>query len=113
MDTIYCRIAEARRELNLTQREAASSSGLSLRAYSRYESGEGGREIPSSVLGFYAQNGVNVNWILTGHGAIYQDIKLSRSEEGLFSVELHIFIPLSRICVLWKWVHCVPYGIRT
>ena len=68
MGIIYGRLAEARNELGLKQREIASLSGISLRAYARYESGEGERDIPSSVLDIYAQKGINTNWLLTGEG---------------------------------------------
>lgn len=70
MGTIYNRLTEARHHLNLTQRSVAEGSGLSLRAYARYESGEGNRDIPSTVLDFYARNGINTNWILIGSGNI-------------------------------------------
>jgi len=71
MGTIYRRLAESRNALGLKQREIASLSGTSLRAYARYESGEGERDIPSSVLDVYAQNGINTNWLLTGEGEIF------------------------------------------
>jgi len=46
----------------------AEGSNIALRTYCRYESGEGEREIPSSILIFIAQNDINTNWLLTGEG---------------------------------------------
>ena len=70
MGSKYERLSKARKSLGMTQQQIASATNVSLRAYARYESGEGGREIPSTVLDFYAQNGVNINWLLTGEGPV-------------------------------------------
>lgn len=78
MGMIYQRLAEARHNLRMTQRGISEAIGLSLRAYARYESGEGGREIPSSVLNYYAQNGININWLLTGDGHMIQPLDESQ-----------------------------------
>ena len=68
MDNIYTRLIEIRKALGLTQKQASEGAGVALRTYCRYESGEGSRDIPSSLLKFIAQNDVNVNWLLTGEG---------------------------------------------
>ena len=68
MDNIYLRLAAARKRLGFTQKQMAEGSNIALRTYCRYESGEGEREIPSSILIFIAQNDINTNWLLTGEG---------------------------------------------
>lgn len=68
MDNIYLRLTAARKALGFTQKHMAEGSGIALRTYCRYESGEGEREIPSSILVFIAQNDINTNWLLTGEG---------------------------------------------
>lgn len=68
MDNIYLRLAAARKKLGFTQKQMAEGSSIALRTYCRYESGEGEREIPSSILIFIAQNDINTNWLLTGEG---------------------------------------------
>ena len=72
MDTDkYKRLRLARNEINYKQTKVAKELKLSLRAYTRYESGEGEREITSKVLEFYAQKGININWLLTGEGEMF------------------------------------------
>ena len=68
MDNIYLRLTAARKALGFTQKHMTEGSGIALRTYCRYESGEGEREIPSSILVFIAQNDINTNWLLTGEG---------------------------------------------
>ena len=72
MDNIYLRLAAARKRLGFTQKQMAEGSSIALRTYCRYESGEGEREIPSSILIFFAQNDINTNWLLTGEGEMMQ-----------------------------------------
>lgn len=70
MDHIYARLAEARKKLGKTQTQIAQEAGVSLRTYTRYESGDGSRDIPSCIFKVIAQNGINTNWIITGQGPI-------------------------------------------
>lgn len=71
MDNIYTRLIEARKALGLTQKQVSEGAGVALRTYCRYESGEGERDIPSSLLKFIAQNNININWLLTGEGEMF------------------------------------------
>ncbi len=71
LGNIYTRLFEARNALKLTQKQVAQASNLGLRTYCRYESGEGKRDIPSSVLKVIAQNGININWLLSGEGEMF------------------------------------------
>jgi transcriptional regulator with XRE-family HTH domain len=80
LGNMYDRIAAARKALGLTQKEMANRSGIALRTYCRYESGEGERDIPSSLLTYVAQNGIDVNWLLTGEGAMFQHTQESEAE---------------------------------
>jgi transcriptional regulator with XRE-family HTH domain len=68
---INSRMALAREFLKLTQKGIAEKAGIHLRTYARYESPDGGREIPASVLSVFAQAGINVNWLLTGEGEMF------------------------------------------
>lgn len=83
MDNIYLRLTAARKALGFTQKYMAEGSGIALRTYCRYESGEGGREIPSSILVFIAQNDINTNWLLTGEG----EMKRSKNEAESVTTE--------------------------
>lgn len=83
MDNIYLRLTAARKALGFTQKHMAEGSGIALRTYCRYESGEGEREIPSSILVFIAQNDINTNWLLTGEG----EMKRSKGEAESVTTE--------------------------
>ena len=73
MGVINSRLYEARKLLRLTQRDVAERAGVALRTYHRYESRESERDIPSSVLEFFAQSGINMNWLHTGEGPMLQE----------------------------------------
>lgn len=109
MDNIYTRLANARKALNLTQKQAAEEADIALRTYCRYESGEGERDVPSSLLAFIAQNGIDVNWLLTGEGSMFTrtkefqegdhvrvlDAEPPRLSCGLYGQGEFVFVPVS------------------
>lgn len=72
MGNIYMRLTDARKALSMTQKQLAQGSKMGLRTYCRYESGEGKRDLPSSLLMYLAQNDINMNWLLTGEGEMFQ-----------------------------------------
>lgn len=66
--TVAGRLSAARADLRLTQAEIAARSGVSLRAYNSYENGK--RFPAEELLSWLAQQGYNVNWLLTGQGSM-------------------------------------------
>ena len=109
MDNIYTRLIEVRKSLGLTQKEVSEGAGVALRTYCRYESGEGERDIPSSLLKFIAQNDIDINWLLTGEGTMSSntrtvqegdhidafDGELPRLACGLYGQGDFVFVPIS------------------
>lgn len=60
------RLKAARKALQLTQRQAAEQSGVSVRSYQGYEDG---RSVPGGeALAGLVGTGINANWLLTGQG---------------------------------------------
>jgi hypothetical protein len=64
------RLKEAREYLNMTQKNIADLSGLTVRGYLNYE--QGLRGAPAHLLNIYSGLGINVNWLLSGDGSIFK-----------------------------------------
>ncbi|MCG8357864.1 MAG: helix-turn-helix domain-containing protein [Kiloniellales bacterium] len=70
-----------RRKLGLTQLEMARRMNVSLRAYQNYERGQ--RAPTADHLEPLALTGINVNWLLTGEGPMYQERSGARAMVGI------------------------------
>ena len=73
MSKSVSRLFEARKRLGMTQRDVAAEAGVYATTYTKYESPNNKRDIPASVLEFYARRGINMNWLITGEGPMIQD----------------------------------------
>lgn len=66
--TIGQRLEQVRASLGLTQAEMCVKMGLPLRTYTRYALGQ--RPPSAEALAALVRMGININWLLTGDGAM-------------------------------------------
>lgn len=64
------RLFRLRQSLGYNQDEFAQLLGIAIRSYIRYEKGE--RTVPADILATIGELGVNLNWLLTGQGAMWK-----------------------------------------
>lgn len=82
---IHNRLAEVRKDTDLTQTEFAQRMGVSRRAYVNYERGE--REIPSSlILLLHDELSISPTWMLTGKGRKTAGIESELTEDAVVAV---------------------------
>ena len=60
------RLRLARKEIKLTQREAAEKGKVTIKSWQNYESGE--REPKITSLLFFNENNISLTWLMTGEG---------------------------------------------
>lgn len=66
--TIGDRLRDARKKLDMTQSRLASSAGIPLGTYKKYE---GDDRVPGAeALAGLAKVGININWLLSGDGPV-------------------------------------------
>ena len=67
-------LREYRKRRGISQQALAKELGIALRTYQNYERGE--RAIPSTLLYTLSSVGVNIHWLLTGHGEMYNPLQV-------------------------------------
>ena len=83
--SVHDRLAEVRKDTDLTQTEFAEKMGISRRAYVNYERGE--REIPSSMLLLlHDKLSISPTWMLTGKGRKTAGIESELTEDAVVAV---------------------------
>lgn len=83
--SVHDRLAEIRKDNDLTQTEFAERMGVSRRAYVNYERGE--REIPSSLLLLlHDELSISPTWVLTGKGRKTAGIESELTEDAVVAV---------------------------
>ncbi len=65
-DTLAARVVLVRRELGISQREAASTSGLTYGEWQSIEDGRSARDLPSKVARICLAFGVDRDWLMWG-----------------------------------------------
>lgn len=73
------RIKQARRHLNLSQRDFAEKIGVDQGRVSQWETERS--QPSSSALSEIARLGININWLLTGEGEMMRIVSSSKGEE--------------------------------
>ena len=72
MSEISERLLSVRKHMGLTQVQFSKKIGTSQNVYTRYETGK--LELPDHLKGSLHQIGVNLNWLLTGSGPMFQEL---------------------------------------
>jgi len=91
MSSISKRLRFVRESLGIGQADASSKFGIPASTYRKYESGPS--EPGSDALAGIARTGINVNWLLTGDGAmLLSDIKPQSTSGALDSTRLQLAI---------------------
>lgn len=67
------RLLTIRKHMKLTQVEFSKKIGTKQNVYTRYETGK--LEIPDDLKGALHRIGVNLNWLLTGDGPMFQELQ--------------------------------------
>ena len=78
--SLYERIREARKTLQVTQKDAASESGLRQGDISRLESGVS-KFVPTEYIEWLVQKDINIVWVFTGEGNIMEEVDVAKPED--------------------------------
>ncbi|TGG92500.1 XRE family transcriptional regulator [Natronospirillum operosum] len=84
-ELIGSRLKSVRKALDYTQKSMAEAVGSKFRSWQQYE---GGSRVPGSqVIAGLVEQGINANWVLTGHGPMYlKDLGSAGFDETLMRV---------------------------
>ena len=72
MKEVGSRLLTLRKQMKLTQVQFAKEIGITQNVYTRYETGK--LDLPDHLKSKLHQIGVNLNWLLTGKGQMFQEL---------------------------------------